>query len=403
MKSHATPGARHSRMRPFLVLAFTCGSLVLAACGRSSEATAPSALGCPDPDGAVAFAVGGRANTPAVSLTPMLSAVVQAASANEASATLLDTGGHPAVFGSFDLTRNSKNGDARRQEAGLKARELAQQLHQVAATSPEANPLEALNQAADSVRSALGDTQGGTIVLVDSGLQTTGALDYTQAGMLAADPQDIVKTLSGSGQLPDLSGMTVYLVGIGQTVAPQETLDAGARRNVQAQWRALVEGAGATCVDVDNTPRSAAQAAGLPAVTAFPVPAVAAEIPTPEQPIFLRDEVRFKSDSAEYVDPQRAAEALGPIADWMKQSGSAVTLTGTTATDGREEGRKRLSLRRANAVKASLVALGAEASRITTKGVGTNHPNHVNDLDRHGKLLPGPAAQNRLVIVSVDS
>ncbi len=403
MKRHAGPtGARRSGIRPFLA-ALTCGSLVLAACGHSSEAAAPSALGCQLPNGPVAFAVGGRANTPAVSGTPVLSAVAQAASANEARVTLLDTGGHPAALGTFDLELVGKNRPARKKEVKRNASMLAASLGQVAATSPEANPLEALNRAADSVRSALGDTQGGAIVLVDSGLQTTGALDYTQEGMLAADPQDIAKVLSGGGQLPDLSGMTVYLVGIGQTVAPQESLDAGARRNVQAQWRAIVEGAGATCVDFDNTPRSAAQAAGLPAVTAIPLPKLTTRIPTPEKPVFLRDEVRFKSNSAEYDDPQRAAEALTPIADWMKQSGSSVTLTGTTATDGTKEGRKRLSIERAEAVKASLVSLGAEASRITTKGVGTNHPSHVDDLGPNGKLDPGRAAQNRLVVVSVDS
>jgi outer membrane protein OmpA-like peptidoglycan-associated protein len=351
----------------------------------------------------VAFAVGGRANTPAVTGTPVLSAVVQAAATNEASVTLLDTGGQPAAEGPYELTLDSKNGAARQREAERNAGLLAQQVMQVAATAPEANPLEGLNMAADSIRSARGDTPGGTIVLVDSGLQTTGALDYTQEGMLSADPQDVVRALSATGQLPDLTGMTVYLVGVGQTVPPQEPLDAGSRHDVQAQWRALVEASGAACVAFDDTPRSAPQADGLPSVTPFEAPEVLASIPTPEQPLFLRDEIRFKSNSAEYVDPQRAAEALRPIADWMKQSGSTVTLTGTTATDGTQEGRKRLSLMRADAVKASLVALGAAPSRIATEGVGTDHPTHVDDLGPNGELLPGPAAQNRLVIVSVDS
>lgn len=396
-------GARRAMTRPVLVVALTSSSLVLAACGPSSEPAEPNPLQCAVPGGPVAFAVGGRANTPQYSGTPSLSAVVQAAAANEASVTLLDTGGEPAAQGTFNLQLKAKNEAARKREAEHNASQLTQEIRQVAATAPEANPLEGLNRAADSVRSALGNAQGGTIVLVDSGLQTMGALNYTQEGMLAADPQDIVQALSTSGQLPDLTGITVYLVGIGQTVAPQEPLDAGARRDVQAQWAALVEGAGAACVDFDDTPRGAAQVEGLPPVTAFPVPEVASPVPTPEKPLILRDEVKFKSDSAEYVDAQRVAEALRPTVDWMKQTGESVTLTGTTATDGTEEGRKRLSLLRAEAVKASLVALGADASRITTAGVGTEHPSHVDDLGPNGELLPGPAAQNRLVIVSVSS
>lgn len=389
---------------PLVAIAVTSGALVLTACGSPSQAPAPTALECPVPDGPVAFAVGGRANTPAVSSTPALGAVVLAAAANEATVTLLDTGGQPTALGPFGLTLDSKNEAARQREAQRNAAGLAQQILQVSATSPEANPLEALNRAADSVRSAPGGERAGTIVLVDSGLQTTGVLDYTQEGMLSADPQDLVKALASSGQLPDLTGITVYLVGIGQTVAPQDALDAGARHDVQAQWRAMAEGSGAACVDFDDTPRAAAPAtADLPQVTAFPVPVAALDLPTPERPLELRDEIRFQSNSDEYVDPQRAADRLRPIADWIRTSRASVTLTGTTATDGTEEGRKRLSQMRADAVKASLVALGADASRITTEGVGTNHPSHVDDLGPNGELLPGPAAKNRLVIVSVNS
>lgn len=396
------PRGTHSRdaRHPLTVVALASSALLLGGCGTSSSAAPQAAPGCPATHGPVAFAVGGRANTPAVSGTPALSAVVQSAASNEATVTLIDTGGRPTAHGQFELVLKSQNDSARAQEAQRNAGTLAQRVMQVAASSPEANPLEALNLAAEAVRSAAGGARGGTIVLVDSGLQTTGALDYTQNGMLAASPQDVVKALSASGQLPDLAGVTVHLVGIGQAVAPQQPLDAGARHDVQAHWQALVEGAGASCFDFDDTPRTAPPAGSLPEVTTIPIPVVTNQIPTVSSPRVLREEVSFNSDSAEYVNPERAQAALRPIADWMKQSGVAITLTGTTATDGTAEGRKRLSLMRADAVKASLVALGADATRITTKGVGTEHPSHVDDLGPNGELLPGPAAQNRLVIVS---
>jgi outer membrane protein OmpA-like peptidoglycan-associated protein len=55
---------------------------------------------------------------------------------------------------------------------------------------------------------------------------------------------------------------------------------------------------------------------------------------------------------------------------------------------------------RADAVKALLVDMGVPAERIDTRGVGTNHPDHVPDLTEDGVLLPGPAAQNRAVFVT---
>ncbi len=378
----------------------TSAALVLAGCGTSEPTEPQAALDCEIPAGPLVFAVGGRANTPAVSGTTALANAVQAAAVHEATVTLVDTGGAPQARERFELRLESRNEAARAREAERNARALAEQLVQVSAVEPEANPLEALNKGAEAIDSATG---GATVVLVDSGLQTMGALDYTKDGMLAADPQDVFKAVSAAGQLPDLTGITVILVGIGQTAPPQEPLDAGKRRTVQAHWRALVEGAGAACVAFDDTPRSAAPAAGLPAVTPFPVPAVESQVPTPESPRYLRDEVQFLSDEARYVDTELAELALRPIADWMTSTGSAVTVTGTTASDGTEEGRLRLSLMRAEAVKASLVSLGADASRIRTAGVGTNHPSHVDDLGPNGELLPGPAAQNRLVIVEVDA
>lgn len=388
---------RGRRRRALIVAVVTSGSLVLTGCGSADEPAAPQALDCAIPQGPVAFAVGGRSNTPAVSGTPVLGAVVNAAAAKESSVVLLDTGGRPSAQPPISLELESKNGAAREREAAEKARMLAQQMARVAATSPEANPLEALNLAADSVRSAQGDAQGGTIVLVDSGLQTMGALDYRQDGMMSAEPQDVVKALQATGQLPDLTGMTVYLVGIGQTVEPQQALDAGARHNVQAQWRALTEAAGAACVDFDDTPRNAPAPAGLPAVRPVPVAPVTPEIPLPGKPLHLR--IPFNPDSDEYVDPQGAADELRPTAEAMKRDGFAVTLTGTTATHGTEEGRKRLSQMRADRVKQTLVELGADPAKITTKGVGTDHPSHVQDIGPDGQLIPAQAAQNRLVIV----
>jgi outer membrane protein OmpA-like peptidoglycan-associated protein len=78
-----------------------------------------------------------------------------------------------------------------------------------------------------------------------------------------------------------------------------------------------------------------------------------------------------------------------------------VTLTGTTASAGTEEGRRTLSLLRAEAVKELLVDLGVASRAITARGVGINHPRHVDDLDVDGNLIPAAAIKNRAVFVQV--
>ena len=46
--------------------------------------------------------------------------------------------------------------------------------------------------------------------------------------------------------------------------------------------------------------------------------------------------------------------------------------------------------------------LGVPADRISTEGVGIHHPEHVDDLDAEGRLIPARAARNRTVILTVE-
>ena len=383
--------------------ALAAAVLALSGCGTDSADTAGATSSqpgsCAIPAGAMGFVVGGRSNTPAIGTSPaqILVTATQAAAANQSSTAVVDTGGRPQVE-AHTLTLSAKNSAAREAEQKANTTALQSSILQVAATAPEANPLEALNLAADHIR-ANGGT--GTIVMIDSGLQTTGALDYTTDGMLAATPADVAASLQQKNQLPDLQGITVIMVGVGSTAAPQDSLDTATRHNVQEQWRAIATAAGATCVDVDTTPSTNAAAAGLPAVTPIAVPEVESVIPTAAEPTKLA--LQFQSNSDQFVDPAAANASLAPIAAWLSSSGTKVLLTGTTATDGTEDGRIALSTSRAEAVKAALVEQGANAEQIQTTGVGTNDPSHVDDLGPNGELLPGPAAQNRLVIVSIQS
>ena len=149
-----------------------------------------------------------------------------------------------------------------------------------------------------------------------------------------------------------------------------------------------------------------------PAVTAEPAPAEpAAAAPAPTgQPIAPAPQVvldnatvPFASDTAKLTDPGTAKRTLSAIAESVVASGARITLTGTTATDGTRQGRAQLSLDRAEAVKTILVSLGLPAGSITTKGVGINHPSHIADLDKNGRLIPDQAAKNRTVILTVQA
>lgn len=131
------------------------------------------------------------------------------------------------------------------------------------------------------------------------------------------------------------------------------------------------------------------------------------ELPVPKSLEFAAEikfdaqTVAFQADSAEFADPAAAQQALAGVAAHLVANPQQVTLTGTTATDGAEEGRQRLSMQRAEAVKALFVALGVRPDSIATVGAGTSDPRHVVDVDTHGDLVPELAAQNRAVFLNV--
>jgi len=141
---------------------------------------------------------------------------------------------------------------------------------------------------------------------------------------------------------------------------------------------------------------------GLPHVTTVGVPKPVRPKLTLSRPVALReDSVGFRDDSDQLRDAAQARQDLKPIAGQIVRGHHKVSLVGTTATAGTEQGRRTLSLQRAQAVKGLLVSLGVPAAHVSTRGVGTHYPAHVKDLDASGNLIPQAAVQNRAVFLTV--
>jgi outer membrane protein OmpA-like peptidoglycan-associated protein len=333
---------------------------------------------------------------PAPSVEPV-ARYLEVAAASGGEVTVVDTGGAPSIHGSVSFQVTAANDVAAKEQVQVAARQLASGLAATLAETGGAAPLAALDLSARHIHAT---SAAGTVVLMDSGLQTQGILDYTQEGMLAAEPSELVDGVRRAGQLPDLSGIRVFVLGLGDVASPQEPLDTAARGILVEQWTKLLEAAGAACVGVDPQPLAGVSPVGVPDVPTVEIADVAPLEPAVKV-VLTADSVAFVSDSAVLRDPEFAKRKLASIATALTTSGRSVRLTGTTATDGTEAGRLELSRLRAETVKATLVELGVPAQRISTRGVGTDHPEHVDDVDAHGRLIPAKAARNRTVILTV--
>ncbi|MEU5907872.1 OmpA family protein [Micromonospora sp. NPDC047467] len=377
----------------------------VAGCSDDEHAAAPSdsevapdvVNGCELTTGPVAVAYGARANTSDPRLPGEVSKLIDRSLGGGYPVSAIRLDGSPVQVFSATFESTAGNDDGRAAQLKRFRQSVDMEFANVRAEQQEADVLAALSLAARSV-----SAEGGTVVLVDSGLQTTAPLDFRDGALLAAEPADVTTFLEKHELLPDLKGRAVLLVGIGNTVAPQPAFDQWTYDNLNAIWKAVATEAGARCVAVlagpgANRPRSGQ----LPVVT----PVSPAPEPTPEpcgQTVLSNSgKVGFLPNRADFVDSAAARSALTKMAPTMAGGNQRIELIGTTATDGTHEGRRQLSLKRADAVKRILVELGVAADRITTRGAGIEWEGHEPDLDRKGVLMPGPAARNRSVVVKL--
>jgi OmpA-OmpF porin, OOP family len=350
--------------------------------------------------GPVVLAVSGREDSPAPALTPCMEAAVTTAAGDGSAVSVVDVDGTPKMTNTGALDTSDLNGGAKPQYEDNFEAQVAQTVQAVRATSPHADVLDALNVAGRLIHAS--SSLGGTIFLEDSGLQDIQPLNFTRPGQLEALPARVVSFLSAEGELPSLAGVTVVLVGIGDTAPPQQPLGIGLQNHLRAIWSAIIT-AGGGRVETDSYPRQNPAPDRVPSVELVQVP------PLPKWPgqgysVRLPDTgpVGFEPNTATFRDPSAAQDALAAIAGYLLDNPTVkVELTGTTAHFDGNQWDQTLSMRRANAVKSMLVALGVSAGQVVTHGDGWESPCYQNDGGPSGPMISAAAEHNRSVIVTM--
>jgi OOP family OmpA-OmpF porin len=351
--------------------------------------------------GPVVFAISGRADSPAPVLTVTMQQAAIRAVGEGSSIGIVDVDGRPELTMTGAFTDPGVNHATLVNDQQNYLRSLLTAVERVRAKSPDVNVLNALEVGGRALHAAC--SYGGTLYLEDSGLQETGPLNFREPGMLGASPADVMRFLSGEHEIPDLRGLAVVLVGIGDTAPPQAPLTISQSNNLLAIWSAIARAGGAVSVSVDSSPRvGVAAPSHVPPVLLVPVPALPPWTPGVPRYVFPDSgPVGFFPDTAQFRSSAAAEGSLRQLAAYLVANPSArIKLTGTTARFGSLSSCIALSLERADAVRQVLVADGALSSQIATTGVGWQFPGYENDQGPDGILLPGPAEHNRSVIVT---
>lgn len=384
-----------------LTLAMVTG---LTGCDSSNnEATAEKA--------AVCYVLANTANSQGLNLnSPMVQDTIYNTIRNYGYISVVNADGVPDVVlaSSFDIDDKYKSASAERldMDARAKTTNLITGMQSVIATDPEVDYLAALNLALRTL-SSLEEYDSKTIVVIGTGLSTTGVLDF-QNNLISAEPGTIVELLEEKGEIPCFNGIMVYWQQMGDVAAPQAQLSSAQRNKLQQIYGGIVEAGGGTFVCNDIIANPVNEGTAYPAVTPVELPA---DIPisfNPEtlnseatenvlaEPVVLTEEqITFIGDKAEYLYPEEAESVLKPIADFLLSNDVTILLCGTTAGDGNSAYTMELSQVRADAVKQSLVDLGVDPSHIITVGLGSTDPWHVYGIPTSDKA----ASCNRKVVL----
>lgn len=356
----------------------------------------------------VAFVIPQHKNFPVLSLNiPSISSAIYDACLSYGSVTAFVADGNPYLAGDYTINAPNVNVDntKRKQLAKKNCNQILSECSTVNAKTLEIDTLTAITQAAKSIQSSSGSR---TLLIFDSGLSTTGLLNFAEQNLIDVDPNKIVEPLEEKHYIPNLEDINVVWTGIGQTCGDQTPLTENYKYKLEQLYNAILTAGGAT-VTFNHEPIQGDEPEGVPECSIVPVVEDSLDINGALPDVVKLDETKisFVSDEAKFVSESDAYEALKPIADILvKNTDMKVLIVGSTATDGTIEGCKDLSQMRSDKVKDTLIEeLHVNPNQVSTFGAGQSPtPFRVDDLDNNGNLIESEAAKNRAVyIVNSDS
>lgn len=325
------------------------------------------------------------------------------------SAVIVD--GKPEVDCNFEVKHPGKNIDdaKRKQLAKNNTNSILTSIAESKAVEPEIDTLKAISVSANALNA--GNTNNKkTMVIVDSGLSTTGLLNFAEKNLFETSVDNIINQLKEKHALPDLEDIDILWIGIGEVSGSQEQLTSNNKYYLEQLWAGILEAGGAKTVTFDTSPLSGANNSELPNCSIVPIVEDSLDIDANNMPAIIKfgenTSVKFIGDKAEFIDIEAAQEDMEPIAKYLiANPEKTMYVCGMTATVGNNpDAGKGLSLDRANACKTVLINMGVNETQLTCIGLGQS-PNslRVDDTDADGKQTEGAQKNRAVFFVQSDS
>lgn len=393
------------KKRITIIAVLTCLLLAvsgLTGCGskNSDEKTGPAA---------VCYAIAPTANSQGLNLnSPLVQDMSYDTILGYGYVSVVMIDGNPELVSatSYDIPEQYKNASKAKlkTDARSNATNLITFMENQVANDAQVDYLEGLRLAVRSLNSLEG-YDSKTIVVIGTGLSTKGTLNFKN-NLLSVDAESVLDSLEQKNEIPDFTGTTVVWQQMADVAEPQQPLSQTQKARLQEIWGGIVERGGGTFVYNDIMGNPVDKEVSFPKVDTVALPK---ETPVKfneqmldskellEEPVMITEEqVSFVPDQAMYLNEDKAIKTIQPIAEYLKKNDKiTILLAGTTAGDEDSKYTKKLSQKRADAVKNTLIQFGVEQSRIVTIGTGSSNPWHVSGAGYEGSV----ASSNRSVVL----
>lgn len=359
---------------------------------------------------AVCYVIANTANSKGLNFnSPLVQDTVYSTVRNYGFISVVNADGKPEIVhaASYDLEDKYKSASEEKldMDARSKATNIILSMQSIMADDPEVDYLESLRLAVRTL-SSLEGYDSKTIVLMGTGLSTTGVMNFSN-NLISAEPEMVINLLNEKSEIPDFKGITVYSQQLGDVAAPQQELTSAQRIKLEKIYGGIVETGGGNFVYNEIIANPVDDTKQYPTVTPVKLPSdapisfeevVFEEENIFEEPVFLTEEkIGFVADKDVFLNPSEASETLRPVAEYLASHPSiSIVLAGTTAGDSDSDFTLTLSRKRAETVKNALIDLGVSADRIITIGLGSEKdPWHVYNAGYDGAAASG----NRKVVL----
>ena len=363
----------------------------------------------------VAVVIGNHDNSKTLPIqSSEVTSLITEAASTFGSVSIIVADGNPFCEASFRISAPSKSGlsdNKLRQIAEEQSASILQLLSQSYAVTAEVDTLDAISLAARSLKDEP-DKNNKYILILDTGLSTTGSLNFTN-NLIESDADILCEQLVELKAIPDLEDISVIWIGLGDTATPQQDLSPRQLKNLKTIWDAiLTEGEAKTVYFSSVLSGGVISTQQLPSVSTVNLlsePEILyefegtdiSELEFPDVIIFNEERVAFIGDSSEFIDKSAAMDAIIPVAEYLiTHPQFEVLIIGTTASlPSDPDYCLRLSQERADAVRDTLVELGVDSSQLQTIGLGYQYdPWHISDLNSDGTQNQN-AGKNRKVVL----